>query len=585
MAAELHQLLNPPISSRRRLTSASLLSKPNKTFRRLTQSTAAIRRHQIQLSMRNPTENIVDSTDGAVVGVPSRFRKQAAVKEEFPGEGGPAFKIRKEFGQWEGLLLKLRLLIAPPWQRVAHGSVLCMEIGGTITDVKGRWFSTEQALPEICENFGKAANDPRISGIFVRISFLECKFVIGYMNGFREKEYYIGCACDELYAPTFAPFSLYGFTLQSIFLRGVYEKMGLEPQWVRIGKFKTVGDQIIRKSISEPHLEVLNSLLDDIYDNWMDVVSSATGKTREELEKFINEGVYEMERVKEEGLITDILYEDEVMSMLKARLGVPKEKDLPTIDYKRYSKVTNWTLGLNTGEDVIGVIRASGLVVMGWTLFNLPGSPITPANIKRQIRIIRESKKYKAAIIRIDCSGGEALASDLIWREIKLLASEKPVIALLSDMAASGGYYIAMGATAIVAEKLSMASSIGVIQEDMEKVAQGRVWNGADAVSKGLVDAIGGMSRAIAIAKHKANIPLDKPVKIVELSKPNSSLPEFINALGNTIAGIHKALAMGATYSGAQSRFDGDGLSSDFDSHIFTIMKYFLKFSQAVLYE
>ncbi|CAN1171184.1 Serine protease SPPA, chloroplastic [Linum perenne] len=539
MAAELHQLLNPPISSRRRLTSASLLSKPNKTFRRLTQSTAAIRRHQIQLSMRNPTENIVDSTDGAVVGVPSRFRKQAAVKEEFPGEGGPAFKIRKEFGQWEGLLLKLRLLIAPPWQRVAHGSVLCMEIGGTITDVKGRWFSTEQALPEICENFGKAANDPRISGIFVRISFLEC----------------------------------------------VYEKMGLEPQWVRIGKFKTVGDQIIRKSISEPHLEVLNSLLDDIYDNWMDVVSSATGKTREELEKFINEGVYEMERVKEEGLITDILYEDEVMSMLKARLGVPKEKDLPTIDYKRYSKVTNWTLGLNTGEDVIGVIRASGLVVMGWTLFNLPGSPITPANIKRQIRIIRESKKYKAAIIRIDCSGGEALASDLIWREIKLLASEKPVIALLSDMAASGGYYIAMGATAIVAEKLSMASSIGVIQEDMEKVAQGRVWNGADAVSKGLVDAIGGMSRAIAIAKHKANIPLDKPVKIVELSKPNSSLPEFINALGNTIAGIHKALAMGATYSGAQSRFDGDGLSSDFDSHIFTIMKYFLKFSQAVLYE
>ncbi|CAN1831988.1 Serine protease SPPA, chloroplastic [Linum perenne] len=503
---------------------------------------------------------------------------------EFPGDPDAAFEVRKQDGGWEGFLLKLRLMIAPPWQRVPQGSVLTIDLGGTVwvTDVKGRWFGPPLALPEICENFAKAANDPRISGVYLRISLIECG-------------------------------------------------------WAK---------------------------LDEIRRHILDFRKS--GKKREDLENLINEGVYVVSRLKEEGLITDILYEDEpvlfwqVMLMLKKKLGVPKEKDLPTVDYKKYSKVTNWTLGLNSGEDAIGVIRASGLVVMAWSLLNTPGSAITPESIKKQIRKIRESKKYKAAVIRIDCAGGDALASDLIWKEIQLLAAEKPVIASLSDMAASGGYYIAMGSTAIVAEKLSVASSIGIIQgkmnyselhkriglnkhvitrgkyaefpsvghrplrpdekellenqtmhwyeifrdkaafsrsmtvEDMEKVAQGRVWNGEDALANGLVDAVGGMSRAIAIAKHKANIPLNKPVEIVELTKPTSSMPEFIAALGTTIASLDRALAMGTTYNGARAQVDfpfqemdgGLGLNSSVSSNpIFTIMKCFLMFNVGGLFE
>ncbi|CAN0916905.1 Serine protease SPPA, chloroplastic [Linum grandiflorum] len=357
----------PKIPCHHRTSVSLLLSNPNKNFLRqpLPQSTAAIRGHQIKLIhhiplfqsphsviKRNPspiqafdstkTEVITaDSNDGAVVVAPdapaattSRFKKQAAAMDEFPGEGGPPFEIRnKDVKGWEKLLLNLRLLVAPPWQRVANGSVLCMNFGGTITDVKGRWLSTELTLPEICENFAKAANDPRISGILLKFSSINCgwakldeirrhilefrnsgKFVVGYMYAFSEKEYYLACACDELYAPALAPFSLYGFTLQSVFFRGILENLGMEPQWVRIGKYKKAGDQIIRKNIAEPHLEVLNNMLDGRYENWVQTVSSATGKTREELESFINEGVYEMERVKEVGLITDILYEDEVAS-------------------------------------------------------------------------------------------------------------------------------------------------------------------------------------------------------------------------------------------------------------------------------
>ncbi|CAN0923466.1 Serine protease SPPA, chloroplastic [Linum grandiflorum] len=243
---------------------------------------------------QHPSSLLSTSTNGSSSSA-ARFKKPAAAVE-LPGDPEAAFEVRKEVGGWEGFLLKLRLMFAPPWQRVPQGSVLTIDLGGTITDVKGRWFGPPLALPEMCENLAKAANDPRISGIYLQISLMECgwakldeirrhilafrksgKFVVGYMSTFREKEYYIGCACDELYAHALSPFSLYGFTLQSMFLRGVCEKMGMEPQWVRIGKYKKAGDQMIRTSISEPHLEVLNSLLNGRYDNWVDTVCSATG--------------------------------------------------------------------------------------------------------------------------------------------------------------------------------------------------------------------------------------------------------------------------------------------------------------------
>ncbi|OMO63191.1 Peptidase S49 [Corchorus capsularis] len=214
-----------------------------------------------------------------------------------------------------------------------------------------------------------------------------------------------------------------------------------------------------------------------------------------------------------------------------------------------------------------------------------------------------------------------------MWREIKLLAASKPVIASMSDVAASGGYYMAMAAETIVAENLTLTGSIGVVTgkfnlgklyekigfnkevisrgryaellaaeqrpfrpdeaelfarsaqnayqqfrdkaafsrsmpvEKMEEVAQGRVWAGKDAASRGLVDAIGGFSRAIAIAKHRANIPQDRKVTLVELSRPTPSLPEILSGIGSSIVGVDrtlKELLQDLTFSdGVQARMDG----------------------------
>ncbi|KAK4426910.1 Serine protease SPPA, chloroplastic [Sesamum alatum] len=553
--------------------------------------------------------------------------------------------VFKQRAAWEEFLLKTRLFFALPWERFEKGSVLKIILRGEISD-QLKSFSRALSLPQICENFEKAAYDPRVVGIYLHIDTLNCgwgkleeirrhilnfkksgKFIIGYVPACGVKEYYIGCACEELYAPPSAYVGLYGLLVQASFLGGVLEKVGIEAQVERIGKYKTLGDQLTRKSMSDENREMLTALLDNIYSNWLDKISLAKGKKKEDIENFINEGVYQVERMKEEGLLTDIKYDDEVMCLLRKRLGIPNTKRLPTVGYRKYSSVRRWTLGLTGYEDHIAIIRASGSISRTQGRFRTPSSRIIAEQFIEKIRSIRVSKKYKAVVIRIDSPGGDALASDLMWREIKLLAATKPVIASLSDVAASGGYYMAMAADAIVAEHLTLTGSIGVVtgkinlgklyeyigfnkeiisrgryaelaaaehrplREDeaelfakraqemykhfrdkaafsrsmtvdkMEQAAQGRVWTGHDAASLGLVDAIGGLARAVAIAKQKANIPLEKQVTLVELSRTSSSPLEILRDMGNTFVEADEAvkdLMHEMTSSEAiQARMDG----------------------------
>ncbi|XP_023767044.1 serine protease SPPA, chloroplastic [Lactuca sativa] len=552
------------------------------------------------------------------------------------------FEFKKP-GAWKSFVVKLRMLTVYPLQRVRKGSVLNIKLRGKITDqVKGR-FSSGLSLPQICENLIKAAYDPRISGVYLHIETLKCgwakieetrrhildfrksgKFIVGYAPVWHEKEYYIACACEELYAPPSAYFSLYGLTAQASFLGGVLEKVGVEPQVERIGKYKSFGDRLTRKNISEENREVLTTLVDNIYGNWVNTVSQSKGKKKEDIERFINEGVYQVEKLKEDGWITDIKYEDEVTSMLKKKLGIVEKKKLPLVAYKKYSRVRKWSLGLTGGKDQIAVIRASGSISRVGGSFFEPNSGIIAEKFIEKIRKVRESKRYKAVIIRIDSPGGDVLASDLMWREISLLAESKPVIASMVDVSASGGYYMAMAAQSIVSENLTLTGSIGVVSakfnfgklyerigfnketiskgqfadlyashrpfrpdeeklfaesaqnmykrfrdkaaasrsmsvEKMEEIAQGRLWTGDDAASKGLVDAIGGFSRAVAIAKHKAKIPQHKKVRLVEVSKQSLSLPQILFRMMTSATGLHQLHDGFTSGDGVQARMD-DGI-------------------------
>lgn len=198
---------------------------------------------------------------------------------------------------WNRFVRKLRMLFAFPRVHIEDGSVLSMKLRGRIHDQLHSPFMPGLSLPQICENFIKAAHDPRISGIYLHIEPLNCgwgkveeirrhilnfkksgKFIVAYTPVCREKEYYIGCCCEELYAPPSAYFSLYGLNIQSSFLGGVLAKVGIEPQVQKVGKYKSVGDQLTRKTMSEENREMLTGLLDTIYGNWLDKVSIAKGR-------------------------------------------------------------------------------------------------------------------------------------------------------------------------------------------------------------------------------------------------------------------------------------------------------------------
>ncbi|CAA0832408.1 Serine protease SPPA- chloroplastic [Striga hermonthica] len=554
-----------------------------------------------------------------------RDENKSVAEEKYPSGDF----VYTEYDSLKKLSVKLKMLIAWPWERVKKGSVLIIKLRGEISDQLKSGFSSALSLPEICENFIKAAYDPRISGIYLHIDGLSCgwgkveeirrhildfkksgsKFIVGYVPVCSEKEYYIASALNEIYAPPDAYFQLYGLTVQASFLGGVLEKIGIEPQVERIGKYKSAGDQLTRKNISEENREMLTALLDNVYRNWIGTVSLAKGKEKEDVENFINEGVYQVERLKQEGWITDIKYDDEVLSLLKERLGIASDKNLPTVDYRRYCHVNKWTLGLTGNGGLIAIIRASGEISQVRGPLNISSSGIFAEQFIEKIRTVRESKLYKAAVLRIDSPGGDALASDLMWREIKLLGESIPVVASMADVAASGGYYMAMAADTIVAENLTITGSIGVVTgkfnlrrlyekigfnkeiisrgkyaeltaaeqrpfradeaelfskyaeyayrsfrdkaascrsmsvKEMEEVAQGRVWTGNDAASRGLVDAIGGLSRAVAIAKQKANLPLDEQVTLIEVSSPTSLL-EILSGFGSSIDGVAKTVQM-----------------------------------------
>jgi len=520
------------------------------------------------------------------------------------------------------ILTNLRLLFALPWRRFKSGSALTIKLGGKIAEQPQSRFSSTTSIPAICDSLVKAAYDPRVCGLVVKIDPLDCgwgklqeirrhieyfkssgKWTIAYCERAGEKEYYLASAFAKIYAPPSASLSLRGFSVSGSFLRGALDKVGIEPEVRRIGKFKSAGDQLLRLDMSEAQREQLSTLLDDIYNEFLETIAKARGKTAEEVKELLDRGVYDMETFLRENWVDGLKYEDELNDIV-CSLTKGTEDELRVVGLKKYSRVNRSAFGLDGGNKTIAVVRTSGAIVAGGGSTGM----ITASSVISQLRAIKKDKRIAAVVLRIDSPGGDALASDLMWREIKKLSETKPVIASMSDVAASGGYYMAMACQKIVAESLTLTGSIGVVtgkfslrelyekigfnketisrgrfaellletrkfnddeaalfdsaaqyaytqfrnkaaasrgmsQEDMETVAQGRVWSGRRGETVGLVDAVGGVSKAIALARDALNIAEQDKVRIKEVSRASLS-PLALLQMGSVAAAFKLFMAM-----------------------------------------
>ncbi len=412
------------------------------------------------------------------------------------------------------------------------------------------------------------------------------------------KEYYIASACDKIIVAPPGELFINGLAADVMFFRGSLDKLGIYPDIYQIGKYKSAANMFTQKEMTDAHREYINEMLNDLFDRYVNTIAQARKKTPEEVRALIDNAPYSATQAKEAGLIDEALYKDQVEAQLKKLLGYKDTDSFVTTRGYDYREVSPESLGLNTGER-IAVIYASGDIGSG-TSQNSPSGDqsVGSDTVAKALNDAAADKTLKAIVLRVDSPGGSGLASDIIWHAVEQANQKKPVVVSMSDVAASGGYYISASASKIIAQPSTITGSIGVLAgkpvmrgfydwlgisneyvlrgktagmfretekfsdeerakfeewikktyyqdfipkvakgrnkdaQSVDEVGQGRVWTGAQAKDRGLIDDFGGLDKAIEVAKQLAKIPADKGVERVILPYPTTFLQELFSGGG-----------------------------------------------------
>src|SRR5207253_10986329 len=218
-----------------------------------------------------------------------------------------------------------------------------------------------------------------------------------------------------------------GLAADVMFFRGSLDKLCVYPDVYQIGKYKSAGDTFTQKQMTDAHREYINSLLDDLFNRYVEGIAKARGKSVDEVKTLIDNAPYNAAKAKEAGLIDGALYHDDVEKELKKRLGYKDSDELHIARGSDYKQISQESLGLNKGEK-IAVVYAAGDIVSGNSTFGRSGEETTIGSdsLVRTINEARDDKGVKAIVLRIDSPGGSGLASDIIWRAIEAAKAKKP---------------------------------------------------------------------------------------------------------------------------------------------------------------
>ena len=414
------------------------------------------------------------------------------------------------------------------------------------------------------------------------------KPIVAFLEYGGTQEYYLASAADKVFLMPGSPLDLVGVASYEMFFRGALDKVGAQADMLNSGDFKTAANVYTETTMTPAHREMAESLNRDLYEQIIDGIADGRGKTKAEVRRLVDEGPFLPDDALAAGLVDALVYADEVKQQAPF-----DEVNWRVIADRDYRQIGLQSVGLNRGRG-IALIYAVGTINSGSGGIGLTGGEVLGSDtLVAAIRAARNNDAVRAIVLRIDSPGGSAVASDVIWREVMLAKKDKPVIASMSDLGASGGYYIAMGADAIVAQPATLTGSIGVVagkittggtyekvginiepvsqgrfaeiyspirpfsdderdkmQEHIDAIyeqfvtkaadgrgttrdvihelAQGRVWTGRQAKERGLVDELGGLSRAIALAKEHVGIDADEEVELVVYPRPKS-LFELLN--------------------------------------------------------
>jgi len=447
-------------------------------------------------------------------------------------------------------------------------------------------------MHDLWENLRKAKVDDRIQQVVLRLGLLECDWAKA--NEIREAildfrrsskrayalieeapdfdlEYFIATACDRIILQPLGWLGINGIGGYAPFLKGFFDKVGIQAQFEHIAEFKTAANMFTEKGFTPAHREETESLYSDIFDQYVTMAAKARGKSPDEFRTLLDKGSFQGERAKAAGLVDDCLYEDEVEDLLRRDAG----GSMAPVPFDIYTQVSPSSVGLETGPHTVALIYATGMIVSGESLPELMGG----STVAAWIRSARTDPLVQAIVLRVDSPGGSSVGSDVIWREVALARKAKPVIVSMSDVAGSGGYWIALPATKIVAQPQTLTGSIGVLagkfsinglmaklgvtadkiafgahadeysmfrpftedelkalkddltwtyiqflnrtaegrgltRAEVDDVGKGRVWTGRQAKDRKLIDELGGLTMAIGLAKKESKISAEEEVRL-----------------------------------------------------------------------
>ncbi|MCB9361148.1 MAG: signal peptide peptidase SppA [Flavobacteriales bacterium] len=473
-------------------------------------------------------------------------------------------------------------------------------------------------LDKIIKSLEKAKTDDKIKGIYldltsinagmatleeIRLALLDFKtsgkWIMSYAEVYTQGTYYLASVSDKVYLNPAGIVEHRGLSSELMFFKNALEKLDVEMQIIRHGKFKSAVEPYMLEKMSDANREQMELLLNTAWGSITKAVAESRGISVEKLNDLAdNMTIQDAKLAKAEGLVDGVLFKDELLAELRTKLEIEADDDIQSITLKKYSKSAKSNpfkpKKEKKSDNQIAVIYANGEINSGKSKNGVMGSE----TISEAIRDARLDENVKAIVLRVNSPGGSAMASDVMWREVVLAKQAKPVIVSMGDVAASGGYYISCAADKIVADEKTITGSIGVFgvipnaqglmnnklgitfdrvktnkhsdlmsvfkpltaeerdiiqigvekiyddfitkvadgrgmtKEDVDAIGQGRVWTGLDALKIGLVDEIGGLERAIEIAKTSANL---EKYDVVDYPKRKDPFEEIMEELTSNI--------------------------------------------------
>lgn len=419
------------------------------------------------------------------------------------------------------------------------------------------------------------------------------KSIVALLEFGGAQEYYLASAATRIVLVPGAQLDLNGLATYELFFRGALDKLGVVPDLVHAGDYKTAANTFTERSFTKAHLEMSRSLNRDWYDHLVSVIAAARKKTVEDVRRLIDTGPFLPEAALQAGLIDQVAYEDQLDDEEPV-------KGTQRLDAQTYAQAIVPLTNRASGSR-IAVLYAVGTIASGKSSFEgATGLVVGSQTFVEWLRKVRVDPTVRAIVVRVDSPGGSAIASEVIWRELMLTREQKPLVVSMGDVAASGGYYIAMPAHAIVAQPGTLTGSIGVVtgkfvlggtmdklgigtgsvsdgafaemyspfrpftsaersrveeqmqatyemflarvtegrkssRDKIDAVAQGRVWTGQQAMERGLVDELGGLDRAIRLAKERAKLDVNQEVDLLIYPQKPSLYEIFANPFGATM--------------------------------------------------